>query len=158
MNDETLLPSNVSHHALADVQSDSIGEGTRIWQFAVVLKGARIGRNCNICAQTFIENDVVIGDNVTVKCGVQLWDGLRIGNNVFVGPNVTFCNDKHPRSGNREFKCLQTVLEDDVSIGANATILPGIRLGKGCVIGAGAVVTKDVPAGLTVVGNPARPI
>ena len=143
-------------HKLADVQSQCIGDGTRIWQFAVVLKGARIGRNCNICAHTFIENNVVIGDNVTVKCGVQLWDGLHIGNNVFIGPNVTFCNDKSPKSGNRDFKLLHTVIEDDVSIGANATILPGVKLGCGCVIGAGAVVTKDVSSGITVVGNPAR--
>ena len=143
-------------HPLSDVQTDQIGEGTRIWQFAVVLKGAKIGCDCNICAHTFIENDVVICDNVTVKCGVQLWDGLRIGNNVFIGPNVTFCNDKYPKSGNHDFECLQTVIEDDVSIGANATILPGVRLGKGCVVGAGAVVTKDVPPGMTVVGNPAK--
>ena len=145
-------------HKLSDVQTDDIGEGTRIWQFAVVLAGAKIGRNCNICAQTFIENDVVVGDNVTVKCGVQLWDGLRVGNNVCIGPNVTFCNDKHPKSGNRDFECLRTIVEDDVSVGANATILPGIRLGKGCVIGAGAVVTKDVRPGVTVVGNPAREV
>ena len=143
-------------HPLSDVQTDQIGEGTRIWQFAVVLKGAKIGRNCNICAHTFIENDVVIGDNVTVKCGVQLWDGLHIGNNVFIGPNATFCNDKNPKSGNHDFECLQTVVEDDVSIGANATILPGIQLGRGCVVGAGAVVTKNVSPGLTVVGNPAK--
>lgn len=145
-------------HKLADVQARTIGEGTRIWQFAVVLPGARIGKNCNICAHTFIENDVVIGDNVTIKCGVQLWDGLRIGNNVFIGPNATFCNDKYPRSGNRDFRCLETIIEDDVSIGANATILPGIRLGKGCVVGAGAVVTKDVQAGITFAGNPAKQI
>lgn len=143
-------------HPLSDVQTDQIGEGTRIWQFAVVLKGAKIGCNCNICAQTFIENDVVVGDNVTVKCGVQLWNGVRVGNQVFIGPNVTFCNDKYPKSGNSDFVCLQTVIEDDVSIGANATILPGVRLGRGCVVGAGAVVTKNVPPGITVVGNPAK--
>ena len=145
-------------HPLSDVQTDQIGEGTRIWQFAVVLKGAKIGCNCNICAHTFIENDVVIGDSVTVKCGVQLWDGLRVGNNVFIGPNVTFCNDKHPKSGNHDFECLQTVIEDDVSIGANVTILPGVRLGEGCIIGAGAIITKDVLPGVTVVGNPAKEI
>ena len=143
-------------HPLSDVQSSLIGDGTRVWQFVVILERAKIGRDCNICAHAFIENDVVIGDNVTVKCGVQLWDGLRVGNNVFIGPNVTFCNDKHPVSGNHEFDYLQTVIEDDVSIGANATILPGIRLVKGCIIGAGAVVTKDVKPGVTVVGNPAR--
>ena len=145
-------------HPSSDVQTKKIGENTRIWQFAIVLKGARIGKDCNICAQTFIENDVVVGDNVTVKCGVQLWDGIRIGNNVFIGPNVTFCNDKHPRSGNKRFECLRTIVEDDVSIGANATILPGVRLGKGCVIAAGAVVTKDVNSRVTVVGNPAKEI
>ena len=143
-------------HKLADVQSTVIGEGTRIWQFAVVLRGARIGANCNVCAQTFIEGDVVVGDNVTIKCGVQLWDGLRVGNNVFIAPNVTFCNDLHPISGNRSFRKLQTIVEDGVSIGANATILPGVRLGKGCVVGAGAVVTKNIPPNVTVAGNPAK--
>ena len=145
-------------HKLSDVQSRAIGEGTSIWQFAVILPGATIGKNCNICAHTFIENNVVVGDNVTVKCGVQLWDGLRIGNNVFIGPNATFTNDKHPKSRNRGFECMQTIVEDDVSIGANATILPGVKLGRGCVVGAGAVVTKDVVAGATVVGNPAKEI
>lgn len=147
---------SVMIHKLSDVQSANVGDGTRIWQFAVVLGGARIGSNCNVCAHTFIENDVVVGDNVTVKCGVQLWDGLRVGNNVFIGPNVTFCNDKHPKSGNHDFKVERTVIEDDVSIGANATILPGVKLSEGAVIGAGAVVTKDVAAGVTVVGNPAK--
>lgn len=146
-------------HPLADVQSQDIGAGTNIWQFVVVLKGAKIGRNCNICAQCFVENDVVVGDCVTVKCGVQLWDGMRIGNRVFIGPNVTFSNDKHPQSlrgESHDWTCQPVLIEDDVSIGANATILPGVHLGKGCVVGAGAVVTKDVPAGITVVGNPAR--
>ena len=143
-------------HPLSDVQTDQIGDGTRIWQFAVVLKGAKIGCDCNVCAHAFIENDVVIGDNVTVKCGVQLWNGLRVGNNVFIGPNVTFGNDKYPKSGKHDFECLRTVIEDDVSIGANATILPGVRLGKGCVVGAGAVVTPDVPPGITVFGSPAK--
>ena len=137
-------------HPLSDVQSPFIGDGTRIWQFAIILKGAKIGRDCNICAHTFIENDVVIGDNVTVK------DGIRVGNNVFIGPNATFCNDKHPRSGHHENGCLKTVIEDDVSIGANATILPGVTIGREAVIGAGAVVTKNVVAGDTVVGVPAQ--
>lgn len=144
-------------HPLSDVQSQNIGEGTRIWQFAVILKGAKIGKGCNICAQTFIENDVVIGDNVTVKCGVQLWDGLRIGNNVFIGSNSTFTNDKCPCKLRKDkWVPLQTIIEDDVTIGANATILPGLKLGKGCFIGAGAVVTRDVKPGVTVVGNPAK--
>ena len=143
-------------HRLADVQTNAIGDGTRIWQFAVVLKGARIGRNCNVCANTFIEGDVVVGDNVAVKCGVQLWDGVRIGNNVTLGPNATFTNDRRPDRTKKEWTCLETIVEDEVTIGANATILPGLRLGKGCFVGAGSVVTKDVPPGVTVVGNPAR--
>jgi len=143
-------------HSLSDVQSQAIGEGTRIWQFSVVLAGAKIGSNCNICAQVFIENDVVIGDNVTIKNGVQLWDGLKIENNVFVGPNVTFTNDLHPRSKVYPEQFLQTIVKSGASIGANATILPGITIGKGAMIGAGAVVTKDVPAGVVVTGNPAK--
>ena len=143
-------------HPSADVQSKYIGEGSRIWQFSVILKNAKIGTYCNICSHTFIENDVIIGNNVTIKCGVQLWDGLRVGNNVFIGPNVTFCNDKYPKSGNRDFNCLQTVIEDNVTIGANATILPGVTLGEGCVVGAGSVVTKNIARGLTVIGNPAK--
>ncbi len=142
-------------HALSDVQSKNIGEGTRIWQFSVVLAGAKIGSDCNICAQVFIENDVVIGDNVTIKNGVQLWDGLRIENNVFIGPNATFSNDKYPQSGRRDFVCEITVIEQGASIGAGAVILPGIRIGAGAMVGAGAVVTRDVPVGATVVGNPA---
>lgn len=145
-------------HALADVQSTDIGEGTRIWQFVVVLTGARIGKNCNICSHCLIENNVIIEDRVTVKSGVQLWDGLRIASDAFIGPNVTFTNDKHPKSGNKNFHCLHTWIEEGASIGAGATILPGIRIGAHATIGAGAVVTKDVPAGATVVGNPARVI
>ena len=147
-------------HPLADVQSKAIGEGTRIWQFAVVLVGASIGRDCNICAHTFIENDVEVGNNVTIKCGVQLWDGIRVGNDVFIGPNVTFCNDLYPRSGVRDSrrKLLNTSIEDGASIGAGAVILPGITIGRNAMIGAGAVVTKDVRSCATVVGNPAKEI
>ena len=146
-------------HPLADVQSLDIGIGTTIWQFAIVLSGAKIGKNCNVCAQTFIESDVVVGDNVTIKCGVQLWNGMRVGNNVFIGSNATFTNDKHPKSLRgecRNWECAPVIIEDNVSVGANATVLPGVRLGEGCVVGAGAVVTKDVPPGMIVVGNPAR--
>ena len=143
-------------HPLSDVQSQTIGEGTRIWQFSVVLAGAKIGDNCNICAQVFIENDVVIGDNVTIKNGVQLWDGLRIENNVFIGPNVTFTNDLFPRSKVYPVQFLQTIVKSGASIGANATILPGVTIGEGAMVGAGAVVTKDVPAGAVVIGNPAK--
>lgn len=143
-------------HPLSDVQSQTIGDGTRIWQFSVVLAGAKIGANCNICAQVFIENDVVIGDNVTIKNGVQLWDGLRIENNVFIGPNVTFTNDLHPRSKVYPEQFMQTIVKSGASIGANATILPGLTIGEGAMVGAGAVVTKDVPAGVVVIGNPAK--
>ncbi len=143
-------------HPLADVASKSIGVRTRIWQFVVVLKGAVIGRDCNICSHCFIENDVIIGDRVTVKSGVQLWDGLRIADDVFIGPNATFANDKVPRSGNRGFRLLVTLVEKGASVGAGATILPGVKIGANALVGAGAVVTKDVPAGATVIGNPAR--
>jgi UDP-2-acetamido-3-amino-2,3-dideoxy-glucuronate N-acetyltransferase len=145
-------------HPLADVQSTAIGAGTRIWQFTVVLPRAKIGQHCNICSHCLIENDVVIGDRVTVKNGVQLWDGLRVGDDVFIGPNVTFTNDKHPKSGNIDFKLLSTRIEAGASIGGGATLLPGVLIGAGAMVGAGAVVTKDVPPGATVVGNPARVI
>lgn len=143
-------------HPLADVHTVTIGSGSRIWQFVVILAGARIGSDCNICSHCLVEGDVVIGDRVTVKSGVQVWNGLRIANDVFIGPNVTFSNDKYPRSGNRNFECLATIVEEGAAIGAGATILPGIRIGANATVGAGAVVTKDVPAGVTVVGNPAR--
>jgi len=143
-------------HALADVQATAIGAGTRIWQFCVVLPMARIGANCNLCAHVFIENDVVLGDNVTIKCGVQLWDGLRIGNDVFIGPNATFTNDRFPRSGVYPEKFLSTVIHDGASIGANATILPGLTIGTGAMVAAGAVVTRNVPPRALVQGNPAR--
>ena len=136
-------------------ESDTIGEGTRIWAFAHVLAGARIGRNGNICDHVFIENDVVVGDDVTIKCGVQLWDGVRLGDRVFIGPNATFTNDRFPRSKKYPDTFLQIVVEDGVSIGANATILPGVRIGTGAMVGAGAVVTRNVPPFATVVGNPA---
>jgi len=145
-----------NYHKLSDVQTKNIGEGTRIWQFCVVLPGAKIGANCNVCAHVFIENDVVVGDNVTIKCGVQLWDGSRVGNGVFIGPNATFTNDRFPRSGVYPAKFLQTNIMDGASIGANATILPGITIGENAMIGAGAVVTRDVPPNALVLGNPAR--
>ena len=145
-------------HPKADVQTLDIGDETRIWQNAVVLAKAKIGRNCNLCANTFVENDVVIGDNVTLKCGVSLWDGVRVGNNVFIGPNAAFCNDMYPRSGVRDGrrKLLETIICDGVSIGTGAVVLPGITIGAGAMVGAGAVVTKDVPPYAIVVGNPAH--
>jgi len=143
-------------HALADVQSNKIGEGTRVWQFSVILPDAVIGENCNINALTLIENDVVIGDCVTIKSGVQVWDGLRIGDHVFVGPNVTFTNDFLPRSKVKPEEFLKTHIEHHASIGANATIVGGIRIGAYAMIGAGSVVTRSVPPHTLVYGNPAK--
>jgi acetyltransferase-like isoleucine patch superfamily enzyme/dTDP-4-dehydrorhamnose 3,5-epimerase-like enzyme len=143
-------------HALADVHTSCVGSGSRIWQFCVILPGAKLGANCNICSHCFIENDVVIGDNVTVKNGVFLWDGLRIEDDVFIGPNATFTNDKLPRSKSPPASFLNTTVRKGASVGANATILPGITLGENCVVGAGAVVTRSVPAFAIVTGNPAR--
>jgi acetyltransferase-like isoleucine patch superfamily enzyme len=143
-------------HPLADVQSAQVGAGTRIWQFVVVLPAAVIGADCNICSHCFVENDVVVGDRVTIKNGVQLWDGLRIGDDVFVGPNVTFTNDKFPRSGDHRQAPLATSVEAGASIGGGATILPGLRIGRNAMVGSGAVVTRSVPANAIVIGNPAR--
>jgi acetyltransferase-like isoleucine patch superfamily enzyme len=143
-------------HNLADVQSGDIGPGTKIWQFVVVLPGARIGRDCNICAQCFIENEVEIGDRVTLKNGVYLWDGLVVEDDVFIGPAATFTNDRFPRSKMHAARYPTTRIKRGASIGANAVILPGVTIGEGAMVGAGAVVTKDVPAGAIVVGNPAR--
>jgi len=137
-------------------ESRQIGPGTRVWAFAHVLPGAVIGRDCNICDHTFIENDVVLGDRVTIKCGVQLWDGLRLEDDVFVGPNATFTNDHFPRSKQRPAEFLKTLVSRGASIGANATILPGVSIGQNAMVGAGAVVTHDVPPNAIVVGNPAR--
>lgn len=142
-------------HPLADVKTQNIGLDTRIWQYSVILAQAEIGSNCNICAHTLIENDVVIGDNVTVKSGVFIWDGITIEDDAFIGPCVTFTNDKHPRSKQYPEEFLRTVVETGASIGANATILPGIKIGKNAMVGAGAVVTKDVPENAIVIGNPA---
>lgn len=143
-------------HPLADVHSTSIGEGTRIWQYVVVLANSKIGNDVNLCSHCLIENDVVIGNRVTVKSGVQLWDGLRIEDDVFIGPNVTFTNDKFPRSKIYPEQFLQTRIEKGASIGGGAVILPGVTIGTGAMIGAGAVVTKSVPPYAIVTGNPAR--
>lgn len=143
-------------HPLADVQSSHIGEGTTIWQFAVILPKAIIGINCNINCHTFIENDVVIGDRVTIKSGVFLWDGLKVEDDVFVGPNVTFVNDKFPRSKKYPEKFQETRIGKGASIGANATILGGVSIGEYSMIGAGSVVTKDVDPYTVVYGNPAK--
>jgi UDP-2-acetamido-3-amino-2,3-dideoxy-glucuronate N-acetyltransferase len=143
-------------HDKADVAECHIGAGTNIWQFVVILKGAQIGIDCNICAHVLIEGDVILGDRVTVKSGVQLWDGLRVGNDVFIGPNAAFTNDRFPRSKVYPESFAQTVIEDGASIGAGAVILPGVRIGTRSMIGAGAVVTRDVAPRSLVLGNPAR--
>lgn len=145
-------------HPLADVAKCTIGLETRVWQFSVILAGASIGAKCNICSHTLIESDVIIGDSVTVKSGVQIWDGTRIEDDVFIGPNVTFSNDKMPRSKVYSEKFGIIIIKKNASIGANATILPNITIGEFAMVGAGAVVTKDVPARAVVIGNPARVI
>ncbi|MBK8597317.1 MAG: WxcM-like domain-containing protein [Holophagales bacterium] len=143
-------------HEKALVESTCVGSGTRIWAFAHVLPGARIGADCNICDGVFVENEVVLGDRVTVKCGVQLWDGVHLEDDVFVGPNATFTNDPFPRSRVRPASWSRTLVRVGASIGANATVLCGVTIGRGAMVGAGAVVTHDVPAYAIVVGNPAR--
>lgn len=143
-------------HPLADVAESQIGQGTRVWQFVVILKGAKIGIDCNICAHTLIEGDVVLGDRVTVKSGVQIWDGTVVGDDVFIGPNATFSNDVYPRSKQYPSQFNGITIQRGASIGANATLLPGITIGEKAMVGAGAVVTKDVPAHAVVVGNPAQ--
>ncbi len=143
-------------HPLADVQTTNIGNDTSVWQFAVILRGAVIGNNCNINCHTFIENDVIIGDRVTVKAGVFLWDGIRVANDVFIGPNVTFTNDKYPRSKKYPNEFQLTEIGRGVSIGANATILGGTQIGAYALVGAGSVITKDIPAFSLVYGNPAK--
>lgn len=150
MNDSVFI------HPMSDVQTSKIGDDTKIWQFSVVLKEAVIGVNCNINANVFIENKVIIGNNCTIKSGVQIWDGITLGDNVFVGPNVTFTNDLIPRSKKYPEKYLETHLEYGCSVGANATILPNIIIGKFAMVGAGSTVTKSVPANALVVGCPAK--
>lgn len=142
-------------HPTADVQTKNIGEGTRIWQYCVVLKEAVIGKNCNLNYNVFVENDVIIGDNVTIKSGVQLWDGIRIEDNAFISPNVTFTNDFKPRSKQYPNEFLKTLVKEGASIGANATLIGGITIGKYSMIGAGSVVTKNIPDYTLWYGNPA---
>ncbi|MEI9912647.1 MAG: acyltransferase [Bacteroidota bacterium] len=145
-------------HPLSDVQSKQIGEHTQVWQYVVILPKAIIGNNCNINCHTFIENEVTIGNNVTIKSGVYVWDGISIEDDVFIGPNVTFVNDKYPKSKQYPESFQKTVVKKGASIGANATILGGLIIGENAMIGAGSVVTKDVPANTLWAGNPARQI
>ena len=145
-----------SKHETAIVESTSVGAGTRVWAFVHILPGAVIGRDCNLCDHTFIENDVRLGDRVTLKCGVQVWDGITMEDDVFVGPNATFSNDPFPRSRQHPAAFARTLVKRGASIGANATILPGLTIGERAMVGAGAVVTRDVPPNAIVAGNPAR--
>ena len=142
-------------HHLSDCKA-TIPQTTNIWQFCVIFPKAKIGENCNICANVLIENDVIIGNNVTVKSGVQLWDGIVIEDNVCIGPNATFTNDIFPRSKNPDWELKKTKIKKGASIGANATILCGTTIGENAMIGAGSVVTKDIPANEIWVGNPAK--
>ena len=153
---DPVTTSKVFVHPLALCETSSVGENTRIWAFAHVLPGATIGKDCSISDHVFIENDVVIGDCVTIKCGVQLWDGLRVADDVFIGPNVTFGNDKYPKSRQHSVKPEETYIGREASIGGGALILQGLRIGARAVVGAGAVVTHDVPTRAVVSGNPAR--
>lgn len=143
-------------HPLSDCKCNNIGENTNIWQFCVIFPQAKIGKNCNVCANSLVENEVIIGDNVTIKSGVQIWDGVTIEDNVFIGPNVTFTNDLFPRSKNENWKLTTTLIKKGASIGANATIIAGCTIGENAMIGAGSVVTKDIPAGEVWIGNPAH--
>lgn len=146
-------------HPLSDCPNKAaIPESTNIWQFCVVLPKAQIGENCNICSHCYIENNVKIGNRVTIKCGVQIWDGIEVEDDVFIGANVSFTNDKYPRSKNHEWTLLKTRIEHGASIGSGSTILPGITIGRNAIIGAGSVVTKNVPAGEVWFGNPAHSV
>jgi UDP-2-acetamido-3-amino-2,3-dideoxy-glucuronate N-acetyltransferase len=150
-----LASVSVHWHVLVEPGA-RIDPGACVWAFLHILPGAVVGRNCTICDQPFIENDVMVGDRVTIKCGVQLWDGVTLGDDVFVGPNATFTNDPFPRSRQRPMSFPRTFVCNGASIGANAKILPGLTIGRAAMVGAGAVVTKDVPPEAIVVGNPAR--
>jgi UDP-2-acetamido-3-amino-2,3-dideoxy-glucuronate N-acetyltransferase len=151
-----LAQNDVYIHPLSLVESTQIGPGSRVWAFSHVLPGARIGRDANICDHVFIENEVIVGDRVTIKCGVQLWDGVRLEDDVFIGPNVTFSNDPFPRSKQRPTQFVQTLVRSGASIGSNATIRPGITIGANALVSDGAVVTRDVPPNAIVAGNPAH--
>jgi acetyltransferase-like isoleucine patch superfamily enzyme/dTDP-4-dehydrorhamnose 3,5-epimerase-like enzyme len=159
--DSGLMPdhattSNLFVHPQALCETSSVGENTRIWAFAHVLSGATIGKDCSVCDHVFIENDVVVGDRVTIQCGVQLWDGIRVADDVFIGPNVTFGKDRYAKGGQHPSKVEETYIGREASIGGGATILQGVRIGARAMVAAGAVVTHDVPTRAVVSGNPAR--
>lgn len=143
-------------HPLSDCKNQHIPISTNVWQFCVVFPNCTIGENCNICSHCLIENDVKIGNNVTIKCGVQIWDGIEIEDDVFIGANVTFTNDKYPKSKNTDWTLLRTRICKGASIGAGSTLLPGITIGTNAVVGAGSVVTKSIPDNELWLGNPAR--
>jgi len=145
-------------HPLADCKCPNIPESTNVWQFCVIFPKAEIGENCNICSHCLIENDVKIGNNVTIKCGVQVWDGIEIEDDVMIGSNVTFTNDNYPRSKNKNWVMLRTKICEGASIGAGSTVLPGITIGKCTMIGAGSVLTKSTEPYSLWVGNPARQV
>ncbi len=155
MGETEITPAGRFIHPNALCESDAIGERTLVWAFAHVLPGAVIGDDCTICDGVFVEGGALIGSRVTIKCGVQVWNGVRLEDDVFVGPNATFTNDPLPRSRQRVAP-VETVVRRGASIGANATILPGVEIGRGAMVGAGAVVTRSVPPNAKVVGNPAR--
>ena len=153
-------PNRYFAHPHALVETDEIGEGTRVWAFAHVMKGAVIGKNCNIGDHAFVESNVTIGDGVTIKNGVAVWDGVSLANNVFVGPNAVFTNDLNPRAEVKKTReqFVITAVEEGASIGANATVVCGITIGRYAFIGAGTVIFRDVPDHAMMVGNPARQI
>lgn len=143
-------------HRLADCMNQNIPDSTNIWQYCVIFPHCEIGENCNVCSHCLVENDVKIGNNVTIKCGVQIWDGIELEDDVMIGANTTFTNDLYPKSKNKEWTLLRTKVCKGASIGAGSTILPGLTIGEYSLVGAGSVVTKDIPAGEVWVGNPAK--
>ena len=143
-------------HPGSIVDTDKIGKNTKIWAFVHILEDVTIGENCNICDFCYVESKVKIGNNVTIKNGVSLWEGVEIEDDVFVGPNAAFTNDKKPRSKVYPEKYLKTKIKKGAAIGANATILPGIIIGCYSMVGAGSVVTKNVDDFTIVTGNPAK--
>jgi UDP-2-acetamido-3-amino-2,3-dideoxy-glucuronate N-acetyltransferase len=154
------MSDSVFIHPRALVETGDIGPGTRVWAFAHVMEGAVVGANCNVGDHAFIESGASLGDRVTVKNGCLIWHGVHIADDVFVGPNVVFTNDMTPRVRYRTTAedWLNTEVAERASLGANSTILCGIRIGRNAFVGAGSVVTNDLPDHALVVGNPARQI